>query len=240
MRQLFSAVCFVALLFAAPALRAEGKTTEPNEPAVAQGEHGGHAEHVPSFDDINWFYGWFGEREGVEPSLAFRPKGMPAPFGVWILDAVLLYGFLFRVAKQPVRKALEQRKANIMRGIDEAARMKREAEVRLKEYESKLALIDEEVARVRREMREDAEAERTRILADARARRERVERDAHQLVAQELAAARETLTQELIQTAMNSAAQALEQRMKAEDQERLAEEYLSKIAKAGPALRGRA
>lgn len=238
MRQFLAAVCLAALFFAAPSVRAEAEPAEQGE--AAHGEHGGHAHHVPTFDDMNWFYGWFGEREGVEPSIAFRPKGMPAPFGVWILDAVILYGFLIRVSKKPVQKALEQRKANIMRGMDEAAKMKRDAEVRLKEYESKLALIDEDVKRVRREMSEDAEAERTQILAEARTRRERMERDAHQLVEQELAAAREELTTELIHTAMKAAAQNLQARMRPEDQQRLADEFLAKIAKAGPALRGRA
>jgi F-type H+-transporting ATPase subunit b len=212
------------------------------EHAAAHAEHGGaEAEHAPSFDDINWFYGWFGEREGVEPSVMFRPKGMPAPFGVWILDALILYGFLFRVAKRPVREALQHRKQNIMRGMEEAGRMKRDAERRLEEYEQKLATIDEEVGRVRREMREDAEAERTRILADARARRERMERDAHQLVEQELAAAREALSSELVTAAIKSATTALKARMGSEDQQRLAEEYLAGLAKKGPglALRGR-
>jgi F-type H+-transporting ATPase subunit b len=241
MRHLFSSLCFAALFVTAPIVAA----AEPHSghAAAGHGQAGGHAEHgAPSFDDINWIYGWLGEREDVEPSILFRPKGMPAPFAVWILDALILYGYLYRVSKKPLKEALQHRKANIMRGIEEAARMKHDAEKRLEEYEQKLATIDEEVSRVRREMREDADAERTRILADARARRERMEKEARQLVEQELAAAREELSDELIATALKSAAAALKERMRPEDQARLAEEFLAGLAKKGPALalRGRA
>jgi len=208
---------------------------------AGHGAHGGHAEHhAPTFDDINWIYGWLGERDGVEPSIMFRPTGMPAPFAVWILDALLLYGYLIRVAKKPLSEALKTRKANILRGMDEAARMKRDAEKRLAEYEEKLLRIEEEVERVRREMRAGAEAERVRILADARARRERMEKDAELLVAQELAGAREEVKRELITAAVTSAASSVKERLKAEDQQRLADEYLAGLAKAGGALRGRA
>lgn len=245
-RSLAMLLC-VGLLATASTVSAQPKAehaTAHAEQAAKQVEHGSaEEEHAPTFDDINWIYGWFGEREGVEPSLAFRPKGMPAPFAVWILDALLLYGFLFRVAKKPVREALQHRKANIMRGMEEAGRMKRDAERRLEEYEKKLASIDEEVARIRREMREDAEAERQRILSDARGRRERMEREARQLVEQELAAAREDLTRELVAQAMKSATEALKQRMRPEDQERLGEEFLTGLASRGPSLalgRGRA
>jgi F-type H+-transporting ATPase subunit b len=258
MRALLVTFFAAALVATAPTVRAEEPHTEhghaehghektapaaDGEPA-GHGEHGAHAEggehHVPHFEDINWFYGWFGEKEGVEPSLAFRPKGMPAPFGMWLANAALLYGFLFRVAKKPLRKALKERKATILRGMDEAARMKRDAEARLEDYEAKLSHIEEEVERVRREMREAAEAERVKILADARARRERMEKDAKLLVAQELAAARDALKGEMVQAAMSSAADVVKTRLRGDDQQRFADEYLAGLGQAGATLRGRA
>jgi F-type H+-transporting ATPase subunit b len=239
MRRFLSSLCFVTLLAVAPGVASAAPEGEVEHTAHHATEaHGEH--HAPTFDDINWIYGWFGERDGVEPSILFRPKGMPAPFGVFILDAIILYGFLIRAAKKPVREALANRKANIMRGIEEASRMKQDAERRLAEYEKKLASIDQDVERVRREMREDAEAERAHILAEARLRREGMEQDAQALVAQELAAARESLTGDLVAAAMKAATQALSERLRPEDHQRLSEEYLAGLAKAGGSLRGRA
>jgi F-type H+-transporting ATPase subunit b len=202
------------------------------------GAHGGH--HVPTFDDINWFYGAFGEKDGVEPDFLFRPTGMPAPFGLWILNAVVLYGFLIKVARPKVREGLKNRKTSILRGMDEAARMKREAEARLADYEEKLERIEHEVERVRREMREGAEAERARILSEAKTRRVRMEEDAKILVAQELSAATASLREELIKAALTSAVAMVKSRLRPEDHQRYADEFLSGLGPARTALRGRA
>jgi len=234
-----------ALFAVAPRASAEETVDEQRAPSSAasvevSGRHSGHSEHVPTWDDINWMYGMFGEREGVEPSLLFRPKGMPAPFGIWILDALVLYGFLYRIAKKPVREALKNRKTSILRGMEEAARMKRDAEVRLADYEEKLATIEHEVERVRREMREASETERAHILQEARARRASMEEDAKRLVEQELAAAADTVKAEMIASAMRSAQATIRERLRTEDQQRLADEYLAGLGRSGSALRGRA
>jgi F-type H+-transporting ATPase subunit b len=206
----------------------------------ASGSHGGHAEHhVPTFDDINWFNGMIGEREGVEPSILFRPKGMPAPFGAWLLNAALLYGVIYRFAKKPVADALKNRKTGILRGMNEAKRMRKDAEARLADYESKLEHIEDEIERVTKEMREAAILERQSVLKDARERRERMERDARLLIEQELSAAREGMKRELVTQALASATEALKARLTEDDSRRLADEYLTGLKKAGSSLRAR-
>jgi len=227
----------LALFVASPALAEEGHGHE----AAGETEHADHgAHHVPTFHDINWFTGMVGEREGVEPSLLYRPKGMPAPFGAVLLNAALLYGVLYRFAKKPVRDALKARKEKILRGMTEAARMKDNAESRLTEYEEKLEHIDQEIERVTAEMREAALSERKAILADARAYRERMERDARLLIEQELLAARDTMKRELVRQALASAAETLQNRLTSEDGQRIADEYLGSVKNAAGSIRVRA
>lgn len=210
-------------------------------PLVAHAEdpHGGHAEHVPTFGDINWFHGMLGARDGVEPSLLFRPTGMSAPFGAWLLNAALLYGVIFRYARKPLAEALKNRKSGILRGMNEAKRMRKDAESRLADYESKLDRIDHEIERVTKEMREAAATERQAVLKEAKERRARMERDARLLVEQELAAAREGMKRELVSQALASATDALKTRLTEEDSRRLADEYLAGLKKAGGSLRAR-
>jgi F-type H+-transporting ATPase subunit b len=224
------------------AARAEEPHAAPTADAHGDAEHAsGHGDHhVPTFDDINWFYGMLGESEGAEPSLLFRPKGMPAPFGAWLLNAALLYGVIYRFAKKPLAEALKNRKSGILRGMNEAKRMRKDAEARLADYESKLERIDQEIERVTREMREAAAAERQAVLKEARERRERMERDARLLIEQELAAARDGMKRELVSQALSSAADTLKNRLTEEDGRRLADEYLSGLKKAGGSLRVRA
>jgi F-type H+-transporting ATPase subunit b len=205
--------------------------------AAAHGE--GHGEHAPTFDDINWGYGFLGEKEGVAPSLLWRPKGMPVPFGALALNAAILYWLLIKFGKKPISDALKARKLGIMKGMEEAARMKAEAEASLAKYKKQLDEIDSEVERIRREMKESGEAESARILSEAKERRERMERDARTLVEQEMKAAREALLRDTVRAAVKSAEATLVSRIADSDRQRLGDEFLASVRASGAALRGR-
>jgi F-type H+-transporting ATPase subunit b len=216
--------------------------SDENEPAQAaddHGSHGGHDAHVPSFEDINWYYGMLGERDDVEPGLVYRPTGMPVPFAALVFNSAILFYVLYRLGAKPISEGLTQRKQKLLRGIDEAAKMRREAEEQLKGYEHKLERIEDEVERVKREMVAAGEAEQKRVLAEARERRVRLERDAHQLVAQELKAVRDRLLKEMVESAVRSAAETLTNKLSGADQERLADEYVAGLARSAGSLRGR-
>jgi F-type H+-transporting ATPase subunit b len=208
---------------------------------VAAEDHGEHGaeEHAPTFDDINWAYGFLGEKAGVEPSLLWRPKGMPVPFGALALNAGILYLLLFKYGKKPISDALKARKLGITKGMEDAARMKAEAEASLAKYQKKLDEIDDEVARIKREMKEAGEAESARILSEAKERRTRMEKDARTLVEQELKAAREGLVRETVRAAVKSAEATLVAKVGDADQTRLGDEFLASIKSSGAALRGR-
>lgn len=203
-----------------------GSNVDPHEPETAA--HG--AGHVPHFEDINWFYGLIGESEDAEPSLLWRPKGMPAPFGAMLINTGLLFFVLVRFGRRPIAESLKKRKQAIMTGMDDAARMREEARARLSDYETKLAHIDEEIAQVRTSMRESGQAERARILAEAKEKHVRMERDARDLVEHELKAARDLLLRDTVRAALRSAEDRLRQQVTAADQQRLAEEYLAGLA----------
>lgn len=221
----------LALLFTSAAW------AEKSAPAAAAGAHGepaaegGHGEdHGPG--PINWFYGMIAETDTQEPNLLFRPKGMQPPLGAMLLNTAILFYVIFRVGRRPLTDALKKRKAAIMQGMDDAARMKEEAADRLADYEEKLAHIDEEVERLKREMREAGQAERARILAEAKERSLRMERDARILIEQELKAARQDLMREAIEGAVKTAGERLAKEIGAADHARMAEEYLAALDKA--------
>jgi F-type H+-transporting ATPase subunit b len=206
---------------------AAGHGTETADAAKghAEGaEHGGH--------EFNWFYGLLYESEGAQPSLLVRPKGMQPPFLALLLNTGLLLWIVWRYGRRPVSDALKKRRTTIMQGIEDAARMRDDAEERLAEYEDKLEHLDDEIERLKREMREAGEADRARILAEAKERRTRMERDAHLLIEQELKAAREELVRDAVAAAMKSAADRLQKGLSAADHQRIADEYLTAIDRA--------
>jgi F-type H+-transporting ATPase subunit b len=223
---------------AAPAADAHVPVPGHEQHAEGHQAHEGH-DHAPTFDDINWGYGFLGEKEGVEPSLLWRPKGMPVPFGALALNAAILYWLLIKFGKKPIMDALKSRKLGIMKGMEDAAKMKAEAEASLAKYQKKLDEIDEDVARIKREMKAAGEAESARILGEAKERRARMERDARTLVEQELKAAREVLLRDTVRAAVKSAEATLVAKIGDHDQQRLGDEFLASVKASGAALRGR-
>jgi len=231
---LVALAALLALFVTGPA-RAE----TPKDPHAAPGSAAGHApaaeghgaahgeDHGPG--EINWFYGLAYEKEGAEPSLLVRPKGMQPPLGALLLNTGILFYLLWRFGRRPVSDALKKRRTAIMHGIEDAARMRDDAEERLAEYEDKLEHLDDEIERFKREMREASEAERTRVLAEAKERRVRMERDAHLLIEQELKTAHQELVREAVASALHKATERLARGLTAADQQRMADEYLAAI-----------
>jgi F-type H+-transporting ATPase subunit b len=227
----------------APATGAHVEPSGHGETPTVEGHghgeaHGGH-DHAPTFDDINWAYGFLGEKEGVEPGLLWRPHGMPVPLGALLLNAAILYWLLIKFGKKPIGDALKARKLGIMKGMEDAAKMKASAEASLAKYQKKLDDIDQEVARIKREMKEAGETESARILSEAKERRARLERDARTLIDQELKAARESLMRDTVRAAVKSAETTLSAKIGDGDHQRLGDEFLASVKAAGATLRGR-
>lgn len=208
-----SAVAFCTVLGSVSSLYAAG------------GGHDADSEHAESHQ-INWFYGLIGESDDEEPSLLWRPKGMPVPLSAQIINSAVLFYLLYRLGRRGVVEGLKKRRQRIMQGMDDAAKMRKEAASELTRYQERLAQIDAEITETRKQMREAAEAEREQILAEAKRRRERMEREARVLIEQELKAAREALLKETARTAVESARQLLASQANAADHERLNKEHV--------------
>jgi F-type H+-transporting ATPase subunit b len=212
---------------------AEGHAAEGHaaESHAAEGHGGGHegGEHHQEF---NWFYGMLGEKADVEPSVLWRAPGTPAPFGAQLINTALLIGLLVRFGRKPLAQGLADRRQRILRGIEDASAMQAEATEQLRVYRAKLDNLDAEIERVRREMREGAEAERKRVLEDAKSRRARLEQEARTLIDRELEALREQLTRETAVAAVESARALLKDTVSTDDHRRLCEEYLQALAPA--------
>jgi F-type H+-transporting ATPase subunit b len=193
---------------AAPLLAQHGETAEHGEEASAHegAEHEG-AEHG-EVHEPHWNY--------------FQFAGQLTNFAIWL---TLLYILLNRV----LPKFLADRRANIVDGLEEAKRMKSEAEAKFAEYSKRIETMDEELARVREDMRKAGQGERDRLVKDASEKAERMHAEARFLVEQQMKQLKEELTREAIEAAIVAAEKILRERTSAADQQRLAEEYLTKL-----------
>lgn len=216
------------------AAAAEGHIAVAHEPAAAEGHaasgHGKAEGHAPpTIADINWYYGFFGEKVGATPSFAVRPKGMGTPFLATLLNWGILVALIVVVAKKQVPLALAKRKASIVQGMDDAAKMLADSRARLDELEQKLSKIDSEIERIKSEMARAGEIERERILEEAVERRVRMERDARRLIETELDATRESLRRFVVEQAIANARSSIQSQVKVADQQRMFDEALGQL-----------
>jgi len=217
--------------FAGGAQDAHAQDAHGDESGAHGDAHGGdaHGHHVPTWDDINWSEGLFFESQDAEPGLVSRKPGTPVPFLAMAINSAILFLLLIGVGGPKVREALKARKAAITSGMTQAAAMRDEAEQRLKEYEDKLAHIDEQIVAAKQQIEDLAKVERDQILKEARAKRDRMVLDAHQLIEQELKAARELLLEETVKRAMKTAEELISRARSAADEQRLQSDYLASL-----------
>jgi len=147
-----------------------------------------------------------------------------------VVNFLLWAGILYWLLKDRLPAFLASRRAGIVGELDEAKRMKEEAERKFAEYSERIENLDAELDRMREQMTKGGHAERERIVADAAARGEKIRAEARFLVGQQMKQLREDLTREAVEGAVNAAEKILRERTAAPDQERLATEYLERLA----------
>lgn len=195
---------------------------------AAKGEHAAaHGEEHGPIAAINWVD--FGNHEQL-------------PYAAAAINFVLLLAIYVKYGKKPVADALKKRKTDIAHDIEEAARVKREAEERAKKYQADLGNLDQDLEVARQALVEAGKKERERIVAEAKERAVRMKRDADTLLVQEAKQKNQDLTIETIERATSAAEQILKSKLTQEDHLRLAEEFLADLGKRSvdSAVRGAA
>ena len=164
------------------------------------------------------------------------------PFIALAINAAILFGLYYWKGKKPIAEGLKNRRIEIAKEIEEAARLKAAAEERAKVYQAKLGQLDQELATAREALLKAGEAERDRAVAEAKEKANRMRRDAEFMVEQELKQLRVDLQIEAAAAAVFGAEELLKKRLTPADHERLAEEYLSDLSKltAGAGVGGAA
>jgi F-type H+-transporting ATPase subunit b len=179
------------------------------------------------------------EGEGPAPINWIEFGGKTPPFAAMIINFAILAAAYYLVGKKGVTDGLQERRDHIAKDIEEAQRMRHEAEERAKVYQEKLARLEDEMRLAQTSLISAGEAEQERIVREAEAKAERMRKDAEFLVEQELKQLRGDLLREAVETAVRAAEDLLKARVTPADHERLAEDYLADLGKSKAALGGR-
>ena len=163
----------------------------------------------------------------------FSNKEQP-PYGVMLLNFAILMGMYYALGKKPIAEGLKKRRANVAREIEEAQRMRAEAEARALKYQEKLKDLEGELRETRETLKAAGIGERDRIVREAEEKAARMDRDAKFLIEQEVKQMRAELTRDAVEMAVATAEELLRKRITSADQERLAEDYLAQLTGKRP------
>jgi F-type H+-transporting ATPase subunit b len=154
------------------------------------------------------------------------------------LNLLLLIGVLVYVGRKPIRNFFADRRLEIREELDNAAKLRDEAEARFTEWQRRLADLDTELDQLRARARERAETERNRILADAAATAERIREDAHAAIEQETRRAQALLRDEASSLSIELAEGVLDREVTDSDRARLVDEFIGRIEQPDSAGNG--
>ncbi len=131
--------------------------------------------------------------------------------------------------KKPLTQGLAGRRESIKQQFEELEARKADAERVYKEYEAKLAKIDQEVNSLIEAAVKQGELEKQRIIEDAERAAGDIKRQAEMAVQHELAQASARLRSEIAEQAVQVAEELIRNNLKPEDQNKMVEVYLEKV-----------
>ncbi len=162
------------------------------------------------------------------------PRNQPIPLLANIINLGALLFLFGRFGRKPLAEALRKRKKTIMSELDKARTIKKGAQDRLAHYEDELAHLDDTLVALRDKYVAEGELEEKRVMSGAGEARDRMLSDVAFRLSQEAKSARDDLSRDALDGALNAAETLLNKKVTKADHDRLAEEYLSQI---GPALK---
>jgi F-type H+-transporting ATPase subunit b len=221
-------------------------TTDHGEKTLQPGQVWANPDHTAHF---NWFgfsyrgkdqYGGpFGDGKVLDHdgNVVMDPhtghpvaeEPMSAPFVLMVLNFVLLLGILLWKGRPAARQMASERHDLIKNAIDEASKLREQAAKKLEEYETKLKDADAEIKAMVEGMRQDAEADKARILANAERQAAQMKKDADSRIAAEIELARTNLTREVTAAASAATEKLLREKMQPTDQQKLVASFINDV-----------
>jgi F-type H+-transporting ATPase subunit b len=166
---------------------------------------------------------------GEDHGLSVRDVVGTTDFKGALVNFCLLLALFIYMGRKPVTKFFQDRRAMIENELQEAARLKEEAEAKHAEYTERLEKLDEELTQIREDMAAAGEKERDRIVAEAESKAARLRKDTEFVIEQQMKLLREELTEAAVAAAVTTAREVLAKETSAADQQRLADEYLKRL-----------
>jgi F-type H+-transporting ATPase subunit b len=182
--------------------------------ALAQGEGEAAAAHEG------------GAPEGTEHA----PKLDVGKLGLQFLNFAVLVGILGWFGGKAINKALLARHQQMKTDLAAASQARAAAEHRAALQEKRLASLETEIEAIRAGIRQEAEAEKARLIATAEERAKRIQDETRFLLDQQVKEAESLLRREVAEAAVKIAEQIVTRSLDGRDQQRLVDTFVADVA----------
>jgi F-type H+-transporting ATPase subunit b len=138
-----------------------------------------------------------------------------------VINFLLFVGILTYFLRTPFKEFWGSRSELLKKEIEESARRRKQAKEQLETMQSRLAGMSEEIKALKGRMKKDGELEKERITQEAKAYAERLQEIGKKIAEQESVKAERALKELGARLAVDLAEQLMQEKVTAEDQERL-------------------
>ena len=145
----------------------------------------------------------------------------------------LIYAFIIiKFALPPIRSFLKNRRDEVVATIARASAKKSAAQALVDEYKGKLAALDQQVLSLQATLRDEGERDKAKLVGEANVMAAKIKADASILADQEVKMARQKIREDMAIQAEATARALLQRNLSADDQNRLADEFIQSIGQA--------
>jgi len=147
-------------------------------------------------------------------------------FSVLVIGLFILLRNLLR---KPVSQALDSRIKGIKDQLSELEGKKKDAEKELQKYTERLSNLEQEAEKIIEEYIRQGNEAKARIIDEAKKTVEKLEEQARRNIEHEFKQAKIKLRQDILEKALVNAETLIKNNIKAQDQDKLVDEYLDKV-----------
>ncbi len=158
-----------------------------------------------------------------------EPTWTTTMIGWRIINSLILFGVLIYFLKKPLVNYFSERKEQIRRDLDEAREQRIQAEAKLKEYEKKLAGMEQELEKMREDLQKASGLESEKVVANAERMSVGIIESAKLAAEQEVRKAKTSLRNEAVGLAVELAESLISEKITEQDRKKIVEDYLDKV-----------
>ncbi|MFT6376452.1 MAG: F-type H+-transporting ATPase subunit b, partial [bacterium] len=158
--------------------------------------------------------------------------------GFHALHIFLLLALLFVVGRRPIGDALKNRALGIRKELVDSARERDEARQANEELIARLGKFERELETMRATANTEAKKDAARLVVRAETEAKRIAESSERSISEEIRRAKATLRKEAVDLAVELAETILSKEVEADDQRRLARQFLDTLTTDGDSAHG--